>query len=603
MKTTLHLLFLSLLLVLLGGFSLAGAQDGMPPTVISFTSSLESVTVSAAESGSEPLTLSWQTVNMTEDMRIQLYAYEIGTWVLLNDDPEADPLPPNGEYELTIQHPLNFNTPTYRLAIMDDARTVEYSQAVVTLAWERDSNLLQPAISRFDVSPLQVRADDVVYGGEGITVSWDVSNRAPNSNLRFEQVLGDGSVVSVERPRQALWISSQGSGTVAPRLAPGDNVIALRLRLVDMTNGDVLDEAGEQIQVTGSISTATPRPTEPPRPTAEVAQQQEEQAPAQDSENLPAPVTSAGAGGGFELGGHVATFGNLDTARAAGMTWVKKQVRWRLGEGPGAAGSIINSGHANGFRVLLGVVGYTNEMGDYDAYIAAFADYLGQVAALGPDAIEVWNEPNIEREWPRGTINGANYTRMLAAAYNAIKAANPNVIVISGAPAPTGFFGGGCGAGGCDDNVFLRQMANAGATRYMDCVGAHYNEGIISPDQSSGDPRGGHYTRYFGAMLNLYYNTFGSARPVCWTELGYLTPEGYGPLPGNFAWAQNTTLAQHAEWLGRAAALSRQSGRVRIMIVWNVDFQVYDSDPQAGYAIRRADGSCPACEALSAAMR
>jgi len=248
-------------------------------------------------------------------------------------------------------------------------------------------------------------------------------------------------------------------------------------------------------------------------------------------------------------------------------------------------------------------VGYKEDLADFEAYTNEFAAYLGQVAALGPDAIEVWNEPNIDREWLAGTISGANYTVLLAKAFNAIKAANGNVMVVSGAPAPTGFFGGGCAAGGCDDNVFLRQMANAGAAQYMDCVGAHYNEGIISPDLSSGDPRGGHYSRYFPAMLNLYYNTFGGARPVCWTELGFLTPEGYPPLPGAFAWAQNTTLAQHAEWLGRAASLSRGSGRVRLMIVWNVDFQVYDNDPQAGYAIRRADGSCPACASLSAAMQ
>jgi hypothetical protein len=137
----------------------------------------------------------------------------------------------------------------------------------------------------------------------------------------------------------------------------------------------------------------------------------------------------------------------------------------------------------------------------------------------------------------------------------------------------------------------------------MDCVGAHYNEGIISPDQNSGDPRGGHYSRYFTAMLNLYFNTFGGSRQVCWTELGFLSPEGYSPLPGAFAWAQNTTLAQHAEWLGLAARRSRESGRVRLMIVWNVDFTVYDADPQAGYAIRRADGSCPACGTLATAMQ
>lgn len=316
------------------------------------------------------------------------------------------------------------------------------------------------------------------------------------------------------------------------------------------------------------------------------------------------PVIPPNPGGAFELGGHVGGFGRVGEMRSAGMTWAKKQIRWNLGEGTGAAQAAINDARANGFRIMLGVVGNKDQMGNYDDYTNQFAAYLGQVAALGPDAIEVWNEPNIDREWPNGTVNGGRYTTMLSKAYNAIKTANANVIVISAAPAPTGFFGGGCRNEGCDDNIFLQQMAQAGAVNYMDCIGAHYNEGIISPDNRSGDPRGGHYSRYFFGMLDLYYNTFGGARRVCWTELGYLTPEGYGTLPSNFSWAQATTVGQHAEWLGRAAALSRSSGRVRLMIVWNVDFTgVFGADPQGGYAIVRPDGGCPACGPLGAAMR
>jgi hypothetical protein len=383
-------------------------------------------------------------------------------------------------------------------------------------------------------------------------------------------------------------------------LPEDSQVVALRLALRDMVTGETLDEAGQIVNVTGTLTPPTAVPTGVPRPTDDP---NAAPPPQQEVANAGAPVAAAGTSGGFELGGHVASYARLDVARAAGMTWVKQQYRWRRGEGTGGVAGIINGAHANGFKILVGIVGYRDDMGDFNAYTDEFAAFLGQVAALGPDAIEVWNEPNIDREWPAGTISGANYTVMLSKAFNAIKAANGNVMVISGAPAPTGFFGGGCAAGGCDDNVFLRQMANAGAANYMDCIGAHYNEGIISPDQTSGDPRGGHYTRYFVGMLNLYYNTFGGARRVCWTELGFLTPEGYPPLPGNFAWAQNTTLAQHAEWLGLASRRSRESGRVRLMIVWNVDFLVYDSDPQAGYALIRADGGCAACGSLAASLQ
>jgi hypothetical protein len=225
------------------------------------------------------------------------------------------------------------------------------------------------------------------------------------------------------------------------------------------------------------------------------------------------------------------------------------------------------------------------------------------MAAAGADAIEVWNEPNIDREWPAGQISGANYTQLLRAAYPAIKAANPATLVISGAPAPTGFWGAaGCAASGCNDDAFLAQMAAAGAANYMDCIGAHHNAGATAPSATSGHPGGGHYSWYFLPTLNLYYNSFGGARKVCFTELGYLSDDGYPSLASTapaFAWASNVSVDQQAAWLAEAAAMSANSGKVRIMIIWNFNFTRYDSDPMAGYALLRPDGSCPACNALN----
>jgi hypothetical protein len=99
-------------------------------------------------------------------------------------------------------------------------------------------------------------------------------------------------------------------------------------------------------------------------------------------------------------------------------------------------------------------------------------------------------------------------------------------------------------------------------------------------------------------MVNVYLRAFGSARPLCFTELGYLSPEGFPPLPGAFGWAENVTVAQQAAWLDQVVSMAARSGRVRILIIWNVNFTNYDSDPMAGFAIIRPDGSCPACALL-----
>jgi hypothetical protein len=320
-----------------------------------------------------------------------------------------------------------------------------------------------------------------------------------------------------------------------------------------------------------------------------------DQPPAQTSSApAPAPSVRAGAasGGGFELGGMVRGNGYYEYMHEAGMTWVKFQVRG-LGADPSAE---IAEARANGFKVLLSV------LGGHDIDFAAWTHHFGQLASMGPDAIEVWNEPNFGREWPEHYLGGDNYVNlMLAPAYNAIKAANPNVMVISGAPTPTGAFQG-CSfqewipMAGCDDNVWLSQVAAAGGSSYMDCVGVHFNAGATSPYASGGHPAGSHYSWYYGSMVGVYSRV---GRPLCFTELGYAIGPG---LPATFAWADGNTVDEQAQWLAEAATLSARRN-VRLMIVWNVGgFSSGNGDPQGAYSIVRPNADCPACRTLGRVM-
>lgn len=327
---------------------------------------------------------------------------------------------------------------------------------------------------------------------------------------------------------------------------------------------------------------------------------------AQPAPNPPAPapvvaVASTTPIRGFSYGGHIAGFNDttLNWMRYAGMTWVKKQIRYYDGQNPNDVAHVINQAHAAGFRILIGLVGDKGEL-TREGYYGRYASFASGVAALGADAIEVWNEPNLDREWTTGNINPADYTELLRQAFNAIKANNRNTLVISAAPAPTGAEAAFPGAVMNDDR-YIRGMAAAGAANYMDCIGVHYNEGIMPPTATSGDPRepSNYFTRYLPSMINVYHSAFRGARPLCFTELGYLTPEGYGSLPPNFSWASNVTLAQQAAWVDGAVAYARNTGRVRIVIIWNMDFRGGGDDPMGGYAIIRPDGSCPACDALA----
>ncbi len=372
---------------------------------------------------------------------------------------------------------------------------------------------------------------------------------------------------------------------------------------------------GAQVALFQPTPTPTPLPTNTPTPvptnTPTPAPIQATPIPSTGGSspaggNFGANIPSAGSiVGGFEYGGHVTSANSpraISAMQSAGMTWMKVQMRYGPGASPGAAVEAVQAGQAAGFKVLIGTVGNPADLAaGGNGYIQGYVNWLAGIAAGGADAIEVWNEPNIDREWPAGQISGSAFANMMQAAYPAIKGANPSTIVISGAPAPTGAEAAFPGQVVNDDN-FMRQFVQAGGLNYTDCVGLHYNEGIVPPTQTSNDPRGdSYYTRFLPTMLNVYNGIIGRQRPICITELGYLTSEGYPPLPDFFSWAQNVTLDQQAAWLAQAASIASQDGNVRLLIVWNVDFTLYGADPQGGYAIIRPDGSCPACQALAGA--
>ncbi|HUS16190.1 MAG TPA: hypothetical protein VM536_14420, partial [Chloroflexia bacterium] len=421
---------------------------------------------------------------------------------------------------------------------------------------------------------------------------------------------------------ELLWTVRSGNGILAlataqpnqpyTYIAPGPGSYEFSAQLQPGAAND-LGSVAVQIAAVTATSTPTSEPTAAATATTGGSIQQPQATSDGSTPGAPqptvAPTTPPDDGGGvfvppppigagtFELGGQVPGFiGHAAQMQQAGMHWVKFQAT-------GDAAGFIAAAHGAGFKVLLSAVGDKSRAAD-PAYWPEYAGWVAGLAASGADAIEIWNEANIDREWPNGAINGATYTELLKQAYNAIKGANGGTIVVSGAPAPTGAAGGaGCIAALCNDDVFLQQMANAGAANYMDCVGVHFNTGTTSPNDTTGSTLSGyHYSYYFWPMVDLYWGAFGGTRPLCFTELGYLSSDGYGPLPGYFAWASNTSVAEQAQWLAEAASAGGNSGQVRFMIIFNVDFTLYGDDPQGGYAMIRPDGSCPACASLGAVV-
>jgi hypothetical protein len=119
--------------------------------------------------------------------------------------------------------------------------------------------------------------------------------------------------------------------------------------------------------------------------------------------------------------------------------------------------------------------------------VDAFARYCGALAERYAGRIiayQVWNEPNLDREWLGRTPSAAEYVRLLAACHAAIKAADPAAVVISAGLAPTGTYSSQV----IPDDVYLIQLYDAGLGDYYDVLGLNAPGYRSPPDTPPDDP-------------------------------------------------------------------------------------------------------------------
>ncbi len=208
----------------------------------------------------------------------------------------------------------------------------------------------------------------------------------------------------------------------------------------------------------------------------------------------PSPSPIAGRIATADPAVHVFLWGNAATtqrdltlARDGGFHWVKQRFEWRNIEGK-AKGSfewdepdrIVAAISQMGLRIIARVdnqpmwasssvqwpgTGPPDKPTDWTDFLGALAQrYRGRIQAY-----EIWNEPNLDREWGDKTPNPQAYTAMLRASYQAIKAADPQALVVSAGMSPTTTIN----AQAIPDLDFIQQMYAAGARGSFDILGIH----------------------------------------------------------------------------------------------------------------------------------
>lgn len=311
-------------------------------------------------------------------------------------------------------------------------------------------------------------------------------------------------------------------------------------------------------------------------------------------------TTTTTQGAGYARGIEVYLVGQdvnalVNDLQDLGVTWVKLRVDWRDYEpiqgqiNFAALDTIVETLDANLFNILMTVSktpdwarssttesGPPDDMANFGTFMGALAkQYVGRV-----DAYEIWDEPNLRREWNSSvhSIGAQSYAALLRAGYDAVKAADPEVLVISAGLAPTGF---NDGVNAANDRLFLRDLYAAGLADMSDGIGAHPNGWANPPDSlCCAAPVGvqTHYedpSFYFLSTLNDYRRIMSEQQDgntAIWvTKFGWGSSEDTAPPPETQIFVSYTSLGEQGIYDARGFELGAQLGFVGPMFLYNLN--------------------------------
>ena len=301
---------------------------------------------------------------------------------------------------------------------------------------------------------------------------------------------------------------------------------------------------------------------------------------------------------------------DLKLMNEAGFNWVKQALAWETIEGAGKgqydwsiADRVVRQVNQDGLKFLARVgsdpdlgnfwAGHPPQNGDNfaDFVFALASRYNCSATAVGCiQAYQIWNEPNLAREWGGNRPNPAQYAEFLGKAYRAIKRANPNAIVISAGMAPTGDDSNIA----MPDDKFYDQMYQAmggNSNGYFDMLGVH-GAGFaappeLDPAEAAANPKYGGYRffafRHIEDIRAIMVKYGDSAKKVVVLEFGWT----YDPVNPAYAWhgaGAGIDEYTQSEYLKRAYEYAAANwrpwiGLMSLLTMPNIDW-LNDGNPQ-----------------------
>src|SRR5579884_2797743 len=307
-----------------------------------------------------------------------------------------------------------------------------------------------------------------------------------------------------------------------------------------------------------------------------------------------------------------ATAAHLQRVTALGFQWQKTRIPWAVVEPRKGqfnweeTDRVIQASNNAGVKVIARVDvtprwarpddnphGPPLNYADYSDFIYALVSRYRTGSTYGRlHAIEIWNEPNLSKEWGNQPVNrqqAADYTRLLRGAYQAAKRADPNVTVISGALSPTGWNDDTARP----DDVYLHWLYEAGFASWFDALGVHgAGYGSAPETVPMSVARYPHPSFYFRRIEQLreIMVQYGDADKQIWVmEFGWTTD----PINPAYAWYR-VTEEEKGDYLVRAFRMARERWApwIGVMTLWTMpDPRWTPQQEEYWWAILEPDGS------------
>jgi hypothetical protein len=304
---------------------------------------------------------------------------------------------------------------------------------------------------------------------------------------------------------------------------------------------------------------------------------------------------------------------DLQLATTAGFRWQKSLFPWREIEGEAKgrftwteSDRVVQASNAAGLRIIARLDfepawarkdqahnGPPDNFQDYWDFVSVFVARYRFGSAVGRvEAIEVWNEPNLDREWGNQRISpesAADYVRFLGGAYQAAHAADPDIIVLSAGLSPTGITDGHS----ADDLEFEKWMYVAGLKGTFDVFGAHANaeapEVAALPGSLKNFPHPSFYFRRVEQLRQAMVDNGDTAKPMWLTEWGWTSDK----IHPDFAWFavdENKKASNIVEAFRFARA--NWTPWIGVMALWTLPDPTWDaSREEYWWAITNPDGT------------